>query len=416
MAKGGARGFLAVGIGSARDVLIATAIAGGAAYAINLAAAAVLGNSGYLPFAAFWSALYFIVGGLAGIQHETTRAARPAAPSTHPGTTARSVFLATAGVTVILLVATAFLWAPRVFGTDSWNLVPPLIVGALGYLAVSVAGGVLGGLGSWRLIAIISVADALLRLALVAIALMFTDNVVVLAWCVAVPFGLVGAASALVVTRKARGRYTIDARLKALAWNATRTVTSGAAMGVLITGLPALLKATWGQDDAATVSSIAFVSNLVRSPLIVLTMAFQVMMVQRLRDAERPGAAVTKLLAAIAAAGGLLTTIIALVGPWLLNAVFAGDYELSRGLMVVLVGSAVPSAALFVLGAALLARGAHGAYVTGWVLAAVAAVASLMWAPTLVSAVTGAVAVAPMLGLAVHGAALMRGHRRTALA
>lgn len=408
--------LLTVGAGSTRDVLAATAIAGGAGYAITFAAGAVLGSKDYLPFAAFWSALYLIVGALAGVQHETTRASRPATPPTHPGTAARNVFVAVGAATTVLLLATSPLWVHRVFDAHGGALLAPLVVGALGYLAMCVAGGVLAGLASWRLIAVITAADALLRLALVGTALLVTRDVVVLAWCVAVPFGVVGMVGGWLVTARVRGSYTIDAPLGQLAWNATRTVASGAAMGVLITGFPALLSATASNADTESnaVSSIMFVSNLVRSPLIVLTMAFQVMMVQRLRDAVRPDAAVAKLLAALFAVGAVLTAVVAAAGPSLLEAAFDGEYMLTTSQLVILVGSAAPSAAMFVTGAALLARGQHGTYVTGWALAAAVAVGALAWGPSLMVAVTGAVLVGPALGLCLHLVALARRSRRSA--
>ncbi|NTV38366.1 MAG: hypothetical protein HGA51_00175 [Demequinaceae bacterium] len=408
---------VAVGEGTARDVLVATAIAGGSGYLITLAAGAVLGREAYLPFAAFWSALYFVVGALAGVQHETTRAARPApgGTQTHPGTTARSVFLLTAAATLVLLVASAPMWVNRVFEDHGNALLAPVLVGAIGYVAIAVASGVLAGLASWRLVAAVSIADALARLACVGIALTFTHDVVALAWCVAVPFGVVGLAVAWVITRAVRGLYTIDTPLRLLAWNATRTVVSGAAMGLLITGFPALLAATADASDDRTVTSVIFVSNLARSPLIVLAMAFQVLLVQRFRDSSKPLASVAKLLVILGAAGGLLTAAATLAGPQVLDALFHGEYSLTAGRMALLVGSAAPSAALFVTGAALLARGRHGAYVTGWVLAAASATCALLWAPSLMTGVAGAVLAAPLFGLIVHTVALLGTRANTEL-
>ena len=238
MPNGASRRGFAIGAGSARDVLIATAIAGGSGYVITVTAGAALGREAYLPFAAFWSALYFVVGALAGVQHETTRASRPvsAGTRTHTGTRARSIFLLTAAGTLVLLVTSAPVWVNRVFEEHGAALLAPVLVGAVGYVAIAVTSGVLAGLGSWRLVAVVSIADALARLTCVGIALAFTRDVIILAWCVAAPFGAVGLAVAWVITRAARGRYVIDAPLPRLAWNATRTVVSGAAMGVLITG------------------------------------------------------------------------------------------------------------------------------------------------------------------------------------
>lgn len=398
---------LELGQGSGRDVLVATAIGGTSGYVIMLAAGAMLGGDDFLPFAAFWSAIYFVVGALAGVQHEATRAARPAPEGTVPRTRARNIFVLTAIASTVLVVGSSPLWVNRVFHEQPQELLPPLVAGAIGYLATAVTAGVLGGLGSWRLIAVMTSTDAIARLIAVAIALAFTDDTVVLAWCVATPFGVVGFAAAAVVRRKAHGRYTIDESLKQLAWNASRTVVSGAAMGVLVTGFPALLTGFAPQSEHDLVASIVYVSNLVRSPLIVITMAFQLMLVQRLRDSSRPSATIAKILTVLAVAGAVFTGLGAAIGPWALNTLNAG-YSLSVLQIVILVGSAAPSAALFVTGAGLLARGAHGAYVAGWVLAAVIAVVILASADRVMTAVAGAVIVAPAIGLIVHVLALLR--------
>lgn len=401
-----ARAFFALGAGSARDVLIATAVAGGSGYAITVAAGAVLGNDAYLPFAAFWSALYLIVGALAGVQHETTRASRTPVPDAAEGTLARSVFLVSAGASVVILASSSPLWIPLVFDEHGWAMLGPILLGAVGYLAICVASGVLAGIASWRLVAAISIADALLRAVAFGVTLALTNSVVALAWSVAVPFGVVGLIGALMVKGPAQGKYVIPERLSVIAWNSSRTVLSGAAMGALITGLPAILAATSAASDSDTVSSIAYVSSLVRSPLIVVTMAFQGLLVQRLRDAARGGGLVARLLALIGLAVIAVTAMVAVAGPRALDVLGRGEYTLSGGHMALLVASAAPTAAMFVTGAALLARSRHGSYLGGWLAAAVAAVLGLTLGLPLWTGVAIAVFAAPMLGLTVHVIAL----------
>lgn len=402
--------MLELGKGSGRDVLIATAIGGASGYAITVAVGAVLGDEKYLPFAAFWSAIYVVVGALAGFQHEATRATRPAPHGTIPRTRGHVIFLLAAIATTILVVASSPAWLDRVFTEHSNQLLAPLLVGAIGYVATAVTAGILGGLASWRLIALMTSADAIARLAAVSCALVFTRDAVILAWCVAIPFGVVGFGAAAIVRKKVHGRYTIDESLKQLAWNATRTVASGAAMGVLVTGFPALLTWSSPESEHSLVSSIVFVATLVRSPLIVITMAFQLILVQRLRDSTRPSATITRLLGILAVAGAVLTACGAALGPWVLEMLNAG-YSLSVAQIVILVGSAAPSAALFITGAGLLARGSHGAYVGGWALAAVCAVLIMSASDDVMTAVTGAVLIAPMVGLAVHVVALAKPKR-----
>lgn len=401
-----------LGKGSSRDVLVATAVAGASGYVILAVAGTRLGSTGSLPFVTFWSALYFVVGALAGVQHEATRAARPAPFPAATRTRARNLFIVTAIGLVLLTLGTAFAWEPKVFPDDPGDLLAPLLLGSVGYLATAVTAGVLGGLASWRALAVITSADALLRLCAVMVALVFTQDTVVLAWCVAAPFGLIGLGAAAVFGRLARGHYSIDAGLRQLAWNTVRTVLSGAAMGVLITGFPALLRASAPLAEREFVASIVFVSSLVRSPLIVVAMALQPILVQRLRDSSRPSKTISQLLVVLGCTGAVLTVLAAWGGPWALRTLDAG-YELSVGQFAILVGSAAPSAALFVTGAALLARGSHGLYVSGWALAAVTAVVIVFTAGDVMGSVIGAVIVAPLIGLTVHTVGLLRGRGPT---
>ena len=403
-----ARQGFTLGAGSARDILVATAIAGAIGYTITVAAGTSLGNPGYLPFAAFWSLTYVVVGALAGVQHETTRAARAGNGGSEAGKAARGLFWSSAAGTVVLVAGSAFLWAPTVFDHNAVALTPPVIVGALGYLAVCVAAGILAGLASWRLVAAVTIADAALRLAAVLVALALTDDVVVLAWCVAMPFALVGGATALVVARIAKHRFVITATVRALAWNATRTVATGAAMAVLITGFPAVLVATSAASESMEVTSIVFAANLARSPLIVVALAFQLVLVQRMRDAKHPIAIVVRLVAGIVAAGAMLTVVALWIGPEVLAALSQHEYTISRGDAAVLVASAVPVAALVVTGAALLGRGRHGLYLLGWAVAGGGMVVALAMPVTLTMRVALAILVAPAFGLAIHAMGIAR--------
>lgn len=388
-------------------MLVATAVAGASGYVVTVLAGAVLGHDGYIPFASFWSVLYFVVGALAGVQHEVTRASR-AAPAGQPTrTTARSIFFAAGASSLALLTVLGWWWIPRGYVDHGVALAVPTVVGAIGYLAISVGAGVLAGLASWRTVAWITAADALTRLTLVSVALHFTRDVAVLAWCVAAPFGIVGLAVAWFVTRRVRGRYVIKETLPQVLWNASRTVASGAAMGVLITGFPAILAATSVEADASRVASLIFVSNLFRSPLIVIVMAFQGMLVQRLRDSDSAWHLLRRLLGSVCAVGAVLTVGVTVFGPWALRVVFGGEYTLGAGDIALLVGSAVPTSAMFIVGAAVLSQGRHGTYLAGWIAAASTSVLGLVTLP-LFPGVVVATAGAPLVGTAVH----LMGQRR----
>lgn len=402
--------LLGIGIGSARDVLLATVIAGAIGYAITVAAGAVLGNPGYLPFATFWSALFLIVGVLSGVQHESTRAARPvASPASRTShRVAVQLFVVTALATGAIVGLSAPFWVPRAFPQLGTSLLWPMLVGAIGYLALCVGGGILAGLASWRLLGIITIADNLLRLIAVGIALALGSSMTVLAWCIALPFGAVGVVSALLVQRLAGQLYVITDRLRSLLWNVVRTTATGAAMGLLIAGFPLLLAIYSGNEDPTRIAAIAFVANLVRSPLIVLTMSFQLVLVQRFRDSTAVLAQVVRLLAVLAGAGAVLTILASAFGSHALELIFGGEYQLTVSDMTVLVASAAPVAGMFVTGAALLGQGHHGAYFAGWATSAALAVAALALPVTLTVALPIALLVSPAIGMGIHVIALAR--------
>ena len=397
-----------LGKGSARDLLLATAIAGGVGYAVTAVAGAYLGHEKYLVFASFWSALYLVVGALAGVQHEASRASRPFTESQHRGTTVRDLTASLALLTAIALGSTAPWWSQAVFAQEGRALALPLIVGAVGYVVIAVLSGVLGGLRSWRIIASITVADALVRVTTFSLAIAMGANVSTIIWIVSLPFAAVAVLSTTLLSSTIRGRYVIEDTLSQLAWNTVRTVGSGAAMGVLITGFPAMLAATTSAPDQLT-SSAMFVANLVRSPIIVIAMSLQVFMVQKLRDSSQPKAILTKVGVALVTLGVVATTLGALLGPTVLEAVFGGEYSLNSTLFAILIASSVPTGALFFSGAGLLAANRHGAYVLGWAVAAALSVAALLvFRDEFQSALIAATVAAPTIGLAIHACGLAR--------
>ncbi|MCU1443148.1 MAG: hypothetical protein JWQ59_1298, partial [Cryobacterium sp.] len=65
-------------------ILVATAIAGIAAYVVTWVVPRIIGGVDYKVFAVFWASMYLVVTALSGIQQEVTRATRPVLPSS-PG-------------------------------------------------------------------------------------------------------------------------------------------------------------------------------------------------------------------------------------------------------------------------------------------------------------------------------------------
>jgi hypothetical protein len=244
------------------------------------------------------------------------------------------------------------------------------------------------------------------RVVAVGVALVFTRDVVVLAWCVSAPFLVVGLGSALLVRAKANGRYRLDAGLAQLSWNTTRTVASGIAMGALVSGFPALLTASSPGADVARVTSLVFAVNILRSPLVVLTMAFQALLVQRLRDTPATWPTVRRWGLGVIDATAVAALLAATLGPYLSRTLFGGVYALDAVDLGIVVASAAPVAALVIAGSALLARGHHGLYAAGWLTAAVAAIGALAMPLDLTATLIAALIIAPLVGLTIHALAV----------
>ena len=171
---------------SAFLIIGATAVAGISGYALTFLVFRATGAAAYSVFAVFWAALYLVIGGLSGIQQEIARATHRidvgsrAAPSR-----ARTFGIVTAGVVFLMVVLSSPVWSSASFRTDAQALVWPLAVGSAFYVLVATLSGSLYGVSQWRSVALLVGADGILRLVLLLLALLFTKDIVALAWVVA---------------------------------------------------------------------------------------------------------------------------------------------------------------------------------------------------------------------------------------
>lgn len=403
---------------AAAQILVATAIGGGAGYLLTVFAGVRLGADGYAPFAVFWSALYLLISAASGVQQEVTRATGPESGSsaaTRP--VARNFAIGAAVVALLVILVTAVLWAPPVFGDDGWRLVLPLGVGIGGYIVVGVLAGVLYGMRVWRYAALLVVVDGILRLLLVGAVLLVTDDMAVIAWAVIAPFVL----APLIVWPFARGslvgRYRLDVGYRDLTWNVARTVVGAAATGVLISGFPLLLGATSNAEPPADVAAIVFASNLTRAPIVIVVLALQSYLIVRFRArGHDAGRDLAWVIGIIAIGAGLLSLLTWLFGTWAFDTFFGQAFVLPPTVLTPLVASAAAVATLCATGPFVLARGRHTLFTAGWVAAAVATIVPLLLPLDLSSRALIALWVGPLVGLAIHlgGLAMARRSRTTA--
>ncbi len=205
-------------------ILAAMAIAGGCGYLIQLAAPALLADArAYLVFSVFWSTLYLFGSAVSGIQQEVTRATHSSAEPAGP-TSLRTVAIGAVGILGALTVVVGFALSRGAFSAAPVEMTLWFGVGIIGYLLMSVLAGVLYGLEMWSSIAAMTIADALIRAALVLLGLTLGLPVGVLAAFIAVPFGLAVAIVWLGVRRRVVGKYILDVGPRRLSLNALSTV------------------------------------------------------------------------------------------------------------------------------------------------------------------------------------------------
>lgn len=385
-------------------IIAATVIAGVAGYAVTWLVYRQAGPVDYAIFAVFWAAIYLVIGAISGVQQEITRATVPIEfGSSTRASRARNFAVVTSVGVFAVVVASAVFWADTVFPTEGWALVWPLAVGTGAYVLVAVLCGSLYGLSHWRSLALLIAADGLLRLSMLAVALVFTRDIVVLAWVVALPFPLTIILLWPLIRRGFVGRTTLDVGYRALSWNVARTVFAAASTAVLVSGFPLLLGVAAAGVERALVGELIFTITLTRAPLIVSVMALQSYFVVRFKqDAGwRPFLGVQ----AIIAVGAVL---LAVAGWWLGPAVFTwvsgAPFSLSGELIAVLVASSALVAMVSVSASAVLARSNHAVYTIGWLVAAVVTIVIILGPGDFLVRVGWALIAGPIAGLVVHGA------------
>lgn len=396
--------------GGAAELLVATVTAGVAGYAITWIVFRWIGPAAYATFAVYWAALYLIIGALSGVQQEVARATRPIERGTRT-TASRSRNLALIGplVVAVLIGATSPTWGPTALGGQWGALVVPLAVGTGSYVAVAVLAGSLYGVRSWGPIAFMLVADPVLRLAALLVALLFTHDMVVLAWCVSLPLFLVPIGSWFLIRRRLVNVTEVDAGYRRLVWNVARTVLASSSTAVMVSGFPLIVGLTSRSVSAALIGNVVFAITLTRAPLIVGVMAMQSYLLVRFRDAAETARRTLLLaLGLLALAAVVLGAIGALIGAPVIDWISGERSGLDGGFVATLVVSSAAVAALSVTGSAILARSGHLAYLLGWLVAAVTTIVIMMVPIDFLPRIGIALVVGPVAGLLVHGVALVR--------
>ena len=402
--------------GSVARVGLATAVSAACGYAVLYLAARRLDPADFSVFGVFWGAFGLVTGAANGLLQEAAREVRanpattvPAGgPRTNPMRVAAWVGLAAAAV----IGGSSPLWAPQVFAEAPGLSVLLLSAGLAGFCLHATLLGMLAGVGQWGRYGALMVTDAIIRVAIATAAFLLGWDLTGFLW--ATVGGAVAWVLLLTVSPAVRSaaRLRTPGSIATFLRGASHSIAASGASAILVMGFPVLLKATSGQLGAAG-GVVILAVTLTRAPLLVPMTAMQGNLIAHFVDhaARRRG---TRLQALIKPAAVIMLVGIAgilaagTLGPWLLRAAFGPQYQTSGTLLAWLTAAAISIAVLTLTGSATVAAALHRAYALGWVAATVTAAGLLTLPLDLATRTVVALLCGPLVGIAVHLAALGR--------
>jgi O-antigen/teichoic acid export membrane protein len=397
--------------GSVARVGTATVLTALCGYAVLYLAARDLEPAGFSVFGVFWGAFGLAAGAAFGLLQETTREVRSArytdiasGPRTRPMRVAAVVGV----VAALVIVGSSPLWSPHVFVASRGLSVVLLSVGLAGFCLHATLLGMLAGVSRWTQYGALMVTDAGIRVAVAAATFVLGWGLVGFLW--ATVAGAVAWSIILIASPAARSaaRLLTPGGTLTFLRGASHSIAAAGASAILVMGFPVLLKATSG-DLGSTGGVVILAVTLTRAPLLVPLTAMQGNLIAHFVD-QRSERLRALLGPAVAVAGlGLVGVLVAgLFGPWLLRTAFGPEYRADGALLALLTTAAVAIALLTLTGAAAVAAALHRAYSLGWVGATLASVLLLLLPLDLETRTVVALLCGPLVGIAVHLAALAR--------
>jgi O-antigen/teichoic acid export membrane protein len=394
---------------------VLTALCG---YAVVYLAARDLAPAGFSVFAVFWGAFGLVTGAANGLLQETTREVRAAGYEnraesraevlpgrrTHPLRVAGMVGIGAA----LAIAGSSPLWSGRVFAEAHWLSVGLLSVGLAGFCVHATLLGMLAGTNHWTQYGALMVTDAVIRVAVAVATFVIGWGLVGFLWAT-----VAGAVAWLIMivaspTTRSAARLLTPGGTATFLRGAAHSITAAGASAILVMGFPVLLKATSNQLGAEG-GVVILAVTLTRAPLLVPLTAMQGNLIAHFVDerTERLRALIAPA-ALVGGIGALGVLAAGLVGPWLLRVGFGPDYHAAGALLAWLTAAAVAIAMLTLTGAATVAAAMHRTYALGWVGATVASALLLLLPLPLETRTVVALLCGPLVGIAVHLAALSR--------
>jgi len=217
-----------------------------------------------------------------------------------------------------------------------------------------------------------------------------------------------------------------DIDVKQFSMNLIWSFLSSASAAVLMMGFPNILKESEANQDDYTkvvLGTLILAISITRSPIMIPLQAFQGVAVSAfLKQQHRPVAAFIKPAAAVLGIGAAGAGAAYLIGPLLFRLIYPPkpetqavyDHVITGAVLGILVFGSAMLALVTLSGNMVLAINRHRAYVAGWAVAAVVAIAAAFLVPLpLVGRALVALYAGPLSGFIVHVTA-MRIHARSA--
>jgi len=386
----------------------------------------------YAAFMVFWGVMFTFSGVLTGFNLEATRAISAAsvaegAESANVATgaggteTIGSELNATAGPRVVwvaaaltlilsvLVAATAVWWGPVQFPAYALPLAFVVAFGVAGCGIYMAVGGALAGSGRWSFYAGQISVYAGLQLVLVVLITLFTHSVVAAAFAVTLSF-LVGVAL-LTVSPAARAAAAIrtNAPLRTLLLQFGAAALASGASAVLVIGFPALIALTTSREIIETAGPLFLALTLTRAPLMIPLNAVQGVVVSHFAKQRAQGLkALLPIILIALIVGGVAIAGAWALGPWLLKVIWGPAFIVNGPTLGALTAGATTLAVITLTGAVCQSLTLHKAFVLGWVVSVVLAVALLFLPLPLMVRAPLALAVGPLAGIVIHLVALQR--------
>ena len=392
---------------------MSTVVAAALGWATLLLVARSTDQSAYSSFAILWGIFYGFAGICAGLQQEVTRATAEAQPEREDaiGIPLAAAALRVGAVLCLVVVSTFGLWRASI--DAELGVALGFVFGVFGLTGLVVILGALAAAYRWRAIAGLLLADAVVRILAVALALDVSSSLTAQAIAIGcaswvwMPLVIVGPdATAL------RARLQCRVETRRFMGQVAAAMTATGCASLLIAGFPWLLAMTSRDSVGTATAGLLAALVLFRSPVIALVYGLRPLILRGFLS--KPSRALGRALRAwlwCLVIGGALTASAYVAGPWVLHLTFGSGFNVSGWQAAGLVLSSTLLSMATISSLALLAIAAHRSVAGSWVLAVVVTMLVLALPVQQDRGVVAAAIVGPLAALAWHSARMAASSR-----